>query len=165
MAMPSRINSSILEMRNEMSDPNGKPPETINEIMSKNVQTVTPDTLLKDVAKAMHQHDCGSILVVKEDRIVGIITDRDIALRCVAASHHPDKTTAAQVMTSDILYCRDSDSTDDVAKNMGRNKVRRLAVLDVNKRLVGIVTLGDLASHTNYLLCGEMLGKICREAA
>jgi len=140
-------------------------PKTINEIMNKDVEIVFPNALLTEVAQKMQKRDCGCVLVVKDDRIVGIVTDRDLALRCIAKSHDPAGTTADQVMSSEILYCRDTDSADAVTKNMGENKVRRLAVLDSNKRLVGIVTLGDLASHTNYKLCGEVLGEICRAVA
>lgn len=137
----------------------------IKDIMSKNVETVSPDTPLKDVAAKMMQRDCGCIIVAKDDRLVGMITDRDIALRCVAEGHHPAETTAAQVMSPQILYCRDTDSTDDVTKNMGENKVRRLAVLDAGKRLVGVVTLGDISKHSNYELIGKTLEIICVRAA
>ena len=136
----------------------------IKDIMSKNVEVVAPNAPLADVARKMQQRDCGCVLVVKEDRLVGMITDRDLALRCIAESHDPASTTAEQVMTPDILYCRDTDEADAVTRNMGENKVRRLAVLDDKKRLVGIVTLGDLASHSNHELCGEVLGQICRAA-
>jgi len=139
--------------------------KTIKDIMSKDVETVLPDAPLTEVAQKMQKRDCGCVLVAKDDRIVGIITDRDLALRCIAKSHDPAGTMAEQVMSTEILYCRDTDSADAVTKNMGENKVRRLAVLDLNKRLVGIVTLGDLASHTNHELCGEILGEICRDAA
>lgn len=138
--------------------------KTIKDIMSKNVEIVLPGAFLTEVAQKMQKRDCGCVLVVSNDRIVGIVTDRDLALRCIASSHDPAGTTAENVMTSDILYCRDTDKADAVTRNMGENKVRRLAVLDVDKKLVGIVTLGDLASHTNHALCGEMLGKICRAA-
>lgn len=148
-----------------MDNVENKNPRKVKEIMSKDVETVTPETVITEVANKMRRRDCGSILVVQDDRVVGMITDRDIALRCIADAHHPAEITAGQIMTPEILYCHDTDSADDVAQNMGDNKVRRLAVLDDKKRLVGVVTLGDLASHTNYLLCGEMLGKICREAA
>ncbi len=136
----------------------------IKDIMSKNVEIVSPDTLLHEVAQKMQQSDCGSILVGKDDRLVGVITDRDLALRCVAKSHDPAATKAEQVMTKEILYCRDSDEIEDVALNMTKNKVRRLPVLDKEKRLVGIVSLGDLASHStdhHYLICGKALGHIC----
>ena len=136
----------------------------IKDIMSKDVEVVPPDAPLHEVAQKMQQRDCGCVIVVKDDRLVGMITDRDIALRCVAKSHDPVTTQAKDVMSPEILYCMDTDNADDVARNMGENKVRRLPVLDANKRLVGIVTLGDLASNTNHTLCGEVLGTICRAA-
>lgn len=112
----------------------------------------------------MQKSDCGSILVAKDDRLVGVITDRDLALRCVAESHHPAETTAEQVMTKEILYCRDADEMEDVVQNMAKNKVRRLPVLDKDKRLVGIVSLGDMAANStdqHHLICGRALGYIC----
>lgn len=134
----------------------------IKDIMSKEVQVVSPDTLLQDVAKKMRQYDCGSILVAKDDRLLGIITDRDLALRCVAESHHPVERTAEQVMTAEILYCWDTDTAESVAQNMTQNKVRRLPVLDKDKRLVGIISLGDLAvNSTDHIVCGRALGFIC----
>lgn len=137
-------------------------PMQIKDIMSTDVQVVSPDTLLHEVAEKMLHRDCGSILVAKDDRLVGIITDRDIALRCVAANHHPASTTAEEVMTPETLYCRDTDDTDAVALNMTENKVRRLPVLDKDKRLVGIVSLGDLAvKSTDHIVCGRALGHIC----
>ncbi len=136
-------------------------PKLISDIMSRDVETVNADARLEDVARAMHKRDCGSVLVVKDERILGMLTDRDLAMRCIAATHDPANTTAAMVMTPDILYCRDTDNADDVARNMGKNKVRRLAVLNAEKKLVGIVTLGDISRHTNHQLCGEMLGAIC----
>lgn len=136
----------------------------IKDIMSKNVEIVAPETLLNDVAKKMQASDCGSVLVGKDDRLVGVITDRDLALRCVAASHDPAGTTAEQVMTKQILYCRDTDTLEDVALDMTKNKVRRLPVLDKSKRLVGIVSLGDLAANStdeHHRICGKALGHIC----
>lgn len=136
----------------------------IKDIMSKDVEVVSPETPLHKVAKKMQQRDCGCVVVVEDDRLVGMITDRDIALRCVAKSHDPVETTAEQVMSREMLHCMETDDADDVARNMGKNKVRRLPVLNAEKRLVGIVSLGDLASHTNYELCGQTLGTICRAA-
>lgn len=138
----------------------------IREVMSKNVEVVSPDTLLHEVAQKMQKSDCGSILVAKDDRLVGVITDRDLALRCVAKSHDPAQTKAEQVMTKEILYCRDGDEMEDVVQNMMKNKVRRLPVLDKDKRLVGIVSLGDMAANStdqHHLICGRALGYICAE--
>jgi CBS domain-containing protein len=134
----------------------------ISEIMSKDVEVVAPETLLLEVVQKMQKRDCGSVVVAKDDRLVGMITDRDIAIRCIAKSHNPKETNAEQVMSSQILYCMDTDDADDVARNMGENKVRRMPVLNAEKRLVGIVSLGDLASHSNHQLCGETLGIICK---
>lgn len=136
----------------------------IKEIMSKNVEVVSPDTLIHEVARKMQQHDCGSVLVAEDDRLIGVITDRDLALRCVALSHDPASTKAEDVMTKQILYCMDTDELEDVAENMTINKVRRLPVLDKDKRLVGIISLGDMAAHStdaHHLMCGKALGHIC----
>lgn len=136
----------------------------IQEIMSRKVEVVEPETLLHEVAKKMQKSDCGSVLVAKDDRLVGVITDRDLALRCVAESHNPAETTAEQVMTREMLYCYETDQMEDVVLNMTRNKVRRMPVLDENKRLVGIVSLGDLAVHStdeHHRICGKALGDIC----
>lgn len=134
----------------------------IKDIMNRNVEVVSPDALLFEVARKMQQSDCGSVLVAENDRLIGIITDRDLALRCVAESHHPAETKAEKVMTKEMLYCRDSDEMENVALNMVKNKVRRLPVLDKDKRLVGIVSLGDLAvNSTDHLICGKALGHIC----
>lgn len=138
----------------------------IKDIMSKNVEVVSPETLLHEVAKKMLKSDCGSVIVAHEDRLVGMITDRDLALRCVAASHDPAATKADQVMTKEVLYCRDTDELEDIALNMTENKVRRLPVLDKDKRLVGIISLGDLAVHStdnHHRICGKALGDICSE--
>lgn len=134
----------------------------IKDIMSTDVETVTPETPLFEVAQKMQSRDCGCVIVVKDDRLVGMITDRDLAIRCVAAEHDPASTNAGLVMSPEILYCYETEDADAVAKNMAENKVRRLPVLNQEKRLVGIVSLGDLASHTNHELCGMVLGEICR---
>lgn len=136
----------------------------IKDIMSKEVEIVSPEDLLHEVARKMQKRDCGCVIVVKNERLVGMITDRDIALRCIAECHDPSVTKASQVMSPEILYCMETDEQDDVVRNMAKNKVRRLAVLNALKNLVGIISLGDLASHTNHELCGETLGKICRAA-
>jgi len=134
----------------------------IKDIMSKDVQIVSPETRLHDIAKKMQLRDCGSVLVAKDDRLLGVITDRDLALRCVAESLLPEQATAEQVMTREILYCRETDDIETVALDMTKNKVRRLPVLDKDKRLVGIVSLGDLAvNSTNPMACGKALGHIC----
>jgi len=136
----------------------------VKDIMSKNVEIITPDATLCEVAKRMQQRGCGSVLVSVNERLVGVITDRDIALRCVAESYKPAQTKAEQIMTKKIMYCYETDEIEEVANNMMRAEIRRLPVLNNDKRLVGIVSLGDLAAHGKedlFMICGKALGHIC----
>jgi len=136
----------------------------IKDVMSEDVEIVSPETSISEIAKKMAQRDCGCVIVAKNDRLVGVVTDRDIALRCVAKGQDPQKATAEQVMSPKILYCREQDDADAIVKNMGQNAVRRLPVVNADKRLVGIVSLGDLAASANAQLCGQTLGDICRSS-
>jgi CBS domain-containing protein len=116
----------------------------ITELMSSDIQVVSPNTLLQEVAKKMRRRDCGCVLVTQNDKLVGMITDRDIAIRVAAEIPNPAGITAGEVMSSEILYCCDTDEVEDVARNMYLNKVRRLVVLNDQKHLVGVVSLGDI---------------------
>ncbi len=137
----------------------------IKNIMSKDVESVSPDTPLHEVAHKMRARDCGCVIVSKDDKLFGIITDRDIAIRCVAEERDPKGTKAEQVMSVELLYCHESDEATDVAQKMSQNKVRRLVVLDDEKRMVGIVSLGDLAmASDDHNICGTALSIICHPA-
>jgi CBS domain-containing protein len=130
----------------------------ISKIMSSKVQIANPNQSIKEVAKLMAQCDCGALPVGDNDRLVGVITDRDIAVRAVAAGKSPD-TPVRDIMTKEVLYCFEDDDHDAVATNMGEVKVRRLPVLDAKKRLVGIVSLADIAvrngpQSSGAALCG-----------
>lgn len=115
----------------------------IHTCMSSDVQTVSTDTPLRAVGQSMAAHDLGSIPVSENDRLIGMITDRDIAVRGIGRGLGPD-ANASEVMSKEVLYCRAQDEVDDVLQNMGENQVRRLPVVDDDKRLVGIVSIGDL---------------------
>jgi CBS domain-containing protein len=117
----------------------------VREAMTKDVRLATPGQTIRDAARLMSECDAGILPVGENDRIVGMISDRDIALRAVAKGLGPE-TPVREVMSKDqVLYCFEDDDVDDVAKNMGEVKVRRLPVVDRNKRLVGIISLGDVA--------------------
>ena len=116
----------------------------VSEVMSSDVKVASPDQSIRDAARQMAQLDCGSLPVGENDRLVGMITDRDIAIRAVAAGKSPD-TKVRDVMSTEVKYCFDDDDIDDVASNMADIKVRRLPVVNRDKRLVGIVSLGDIA--------------------
>ncbi len=117
----------------------------VSEIMSHETVTVAPDTPIAKVAELMRDKGIGFVPVGENDKLVGTITDRDLVTRFLANGEDPSQAKAGDVMTDDLLYCRSSDQIEDVAANMGNQQVRRLPVVDDDKRLVGIVSLGDLA--------------------
>ncbi|MDF2973951.1 MAG: inosine-5-monophosphate dehydrogenase [Microvirga sp.] len=116
----------------------------VSEVMTRDVQLIEPIQTIREAAKLMAELDAGIMPVREGDRLVGMITDRDIAVRAVAQGRGPD-TSVREVMTDDVKYCYEDDDTDDVARNMADIQVRRLPVLTRDKRLVGIISLGDMA--------------------
>src|SRR4051812_45760341 len=110
---------------------------TVSEVMTTNVKIAAPDQTLQQVAGMMADLDAGVIPVRDRDRLVGMVTDRDIVVRAVAQGLPPD-TQVQQVMTKEIKYCFDDDNVEEVARNMADIKVRRLPVMNHDKRLVGI---------------------------
>ena len=119
----------------------------ISEVMTTDVETVSPDQTAREAAKFMLRAEAGSIPVTEGERVIGMITDRDIAVRGVAEGRGPD-TPVRDLMTDHIICARQDDNVDDVAQRMSQQQVRRLPVLDENERLIGIVSLGDLARES-----------------
>ena len=119
----------------------------VKSSMHKGVEWVSPDTPVKALANTMREHDIGAIPVGENDRLVGMVTDRDTTVRAVADGKNISSLTARDVMTTGIVWCRDSDDVSHAANVMQSKQVRRLPVIDKNKRMVGILSLGDL-SHT-----------------
>lgn len=117
----------------------------IREIMSPDVRIASPQDTLQRAAQLMEEMDCGILPVGEGDRLVGMVSDRDITLRAVARGKAPDKCTVGEVMSRDIKYIYDDETLEDATRNMGDLQIRRLPVLDRKKRLVGIVSLGDIA--------------------
>ena len=133
----------------------------VSDIISRDVEVVSPETTVTHIAMAMKDRNCGSIPVVEHDRLVGMVTDRDIVVRCIAAGVDPDITTARDIMSPGIKYCYSDQPVEEVARNMGDIKVRRLPVVNREKKLVGIVSLGDLAIVCeDDSVCGEVLEHI-----
>jgi len=120
----------------------------VREAMSRGVRLVSPSDPIREAALIMREIDAGSVPVGEDDRLVGMITDRDITVRAVAEGQGPD-TPVREVMTAEILYCFEDDELDDVCEKMADQQIRRLPVLNESKRLVGIVSLGDLARKTD----------------
>jgi CBS domain-containing protein len=120
----------------------------ICDVMTKDVQLASPTQTIRQAALLMSQCDCGVLPVADKDSLVGMITDRDIAVRAVAAGKGP-KTQVREVMSSEVLYCFEDQELDEVADNIADIKVRRLPVINREKRLVGILSLGDMARRAN----------------
>jgi CBS domain-containing protein len=118
----------------------------VREIMSQDVTIITPDDTLQRAAKLMADIDAGVLPVGENDRLVGMLTDRDITVRAVAQGKAPDQCRVRDVMSSEIKFVFEDDSVDDAARKMSELQVRRLPVLNPDKRLVGIVSLGDIAA-------------------
>lgn len=119
----------------------------VSEVMTSDVQTVSADQTAREAASFMLRAEAGSIPVCEGDRVIGIITDRDIAVRGVAEGRGPD-TPVRELMSDGIICARDDEDVADVAHRMSEQQVRRLPVLDSEDRLCGIVSLGDLARET-----------------
>ncbi|HTN30867.1 MAG TPA: CBS domain-containing protein [Pseudomonas sp.] len=117
----------------------------ISEVMTHDVQTILPEQSIQEAASMMQRIDSGALLVHQGERLVGMITDRDIAIRAVAQGMSPD-TPVRQVMSSGIRYCFDDEDVQHVAQNMADIQMRRLPVLNREKRLIGVVSLGNIAS-------------------
>ena len=117
----------------------------VSDVMTREVKIASPDDLLQHAAQLMEQNDFGMLPVGENDRLVGTLTDRDITVRAVARGLSPQQCKVREVMSPDVKYVYEDESLEDVARNMSQLQVRRLPVLDRKKRLVGIVSLGDLA--------------------
>ena len=130
-----------------------------NTAMTRNVQLVSPDQTIREAAQLMAEIDAGSLPVGENDRLVGMITDRDIAIRAVAEGKSPD-TKIREVMTQEMLYCFDDQDLDEVSRNMAKNQVRRLPVINHSKRLVGILSLGDLARKEDPAEVGRTMSRV-----
>ena len=120
----------------------------VSDVMTRDVQTVRPDTTTQEAANFMLREDAGSMPVSDGDRLIGMITDRDIAVRGVAKGYGPE-TPVRDLMTDEIICAREDDDVEDVASKMSNAQVRRMPVIDENERPCGSVSLGDLAREAD----------------
>ena len=137
----------------------------VSECMTQNVRVANPTETLQEAARAMADIDAGFLPVGENDKLIGIITDRDIAIRGVGCGCAPD-ARIREVMSEDVKYCYADDDVEDILDNMAEQQVRRLPVVDRDKRLVGIVSIGDLAAHSREAAhTGKALGDIARPSS
>jgi CBS domain-containing protein len=127
------------------------------EAMHKGVEWVPPDTPVATVARKMLEQDIGAIPIGENDRLIGMVTDRDITLRAVANGKDASSLAARDVMTEGIVWCRDIDEVNQAVDVMQRKQVRRLPVIDQNKRMVGILSLGDISHAASKRTAAEVV--------
>lgn len=128
----------------------------VADVMTRGVRVVEESTTLRDAAVLMRDHDVGSLPVNRGDSLVGMVTDRDIVVRGLAGGLGSD-ATVAQVMSEGVKYCFEDDDVESVASNMASLQIRRIAVLSREKRLVGIVSLANIASANDLSATDDLL--------
>jgi CBS domain-containing protein len=131
----------------------------VREAMTGDVRLTDPDRSIREAAEMMADQDIGALPVGENDRLVGMITDRDIAVRAVARGLDPD-TKIREVMSQEVMYCFDDEELDDATQHMGDTKVRRLPVLNRDKRLVGIISISDLTRREGAEQIGKAIADI-----
>lgn len=132
----------------------------VSEVMASNVQMIGRADSLETAARLMREHDIGCVLVGSEGKLEGMLTDRDIVLRAIAGERPLNQLTAADAMTANPIWCRADDTIKQAAVIMEDKRVRRLPVLDFQNRIVGVVSLGDICTHTSHRLAGELIEEV-----
>ena len=132
----------------------------VKDVMHRGVTWVEPVTSIREIAQMMRDADIGSVPVGENDRLVGIVTDRDIICRGIANSADCNGLTARDVMSKPIIYCRADDELEYALRIMEKNRIRRLPVIDENKRLAGILALGDISEIGGQEMAGEVMRSV-----
>jgi CBS domain-containing protein len=132
----------------------------VKDAMHQGAEWVEPQTPIDEIARKMRDLDIGAIPVGENDRLIGMVTDRDIACRAVANGTDPGKLTARDVMSKGILYCRETEDLEDAMRIMEQKQVRRLPVINDRKRMVGMLSLGDIADAASHELSGEVIAAV-----
>jgi CBS domain-containing protein len=135
---------------------------SVRNVMTPNPTTVEPSTPVAEVARVMKREDVGSVPVVESDRLMGTVTDRDIALRVVAEGKDPESTTVSDIASTDLVTIDPQQSLDEALRLMAQHQVRRLPVVEEDGRLVGIVAQADVAQQGSDARTGEVVQQISR---
>lgn len=120
--------------------------QQVSQIMNRNVRVISPDTSVRQAAQEMKSLDVGALPVCDGERLIGMLTDRDIAVRSVADNKEPQNTKVSDIMSPEVVWCFDDASTEEVAAKMADHQVRRIPVVNRQKKLVGVVAMADLAT-------------------
>ncbi len=129
----------------------------VKDAMHAGATWIDPDAQISDVAERMRKEDVGAMPVGENDRLIGMITDRDIVVRGLSGKLDPLQLTARDVMSEPIIYCHANEELEDAVRIMERKQIRRLPVIDEHRRMVGILSLGDVAARAAPSLCAETL--------
>jgi CBS domain-containing protein len=133
----------------------------VKDVMHKGVDWVSPDTPVTELAKLMRDHDIGAIPIGENDRLIGMVTDRDVVCKGLAQDNFdPRNAMARDVMTTEIHCCREDDDLAKAVRHMEQLKVRRLPVISKNKRMIGILSLGDLSHSASADLLSECIKSV-----
>lgn len=132
----------------------------VSELMTKNPATAMPTSGLSEVAKMMRDCDCGAIPVVENDKVVGVITDRDITIRVVAENKNVQDVKVSDVMSKQVYTAKENDDVRDVANQMEKHKVRRVPVVDDQGKCIGIVSQADIALNTTDRTTADLVQKV-----
>jgi len=132
----------------------------VKNAMHKGAEWIAPETPVAQIAKKMRELDVGSLPVGENDKLIGMVTDRDITCRGVANGRDVGSLTARDIMTKGIFYCRDNEELDDALRIMESRKIRRLPVIDEKKRMVGMLSLGDISHAASHELSGELMAAV-----
>src|SRR4051812_38522677 len=130
----------------------------LKAVMNPEVAVIRPDVSLQEAARIMKERDIGSLPVCDEDRLVGMVTDRDLVIRGLSENRDPLKTLVKEVMSAPVIYCYEDQEVEDVARIMEVKKIRRVVILNREKRMVGIASVENLAE--NQALAGEVLASL-----
>lgn len=129
----------------------------VREAMHKRAEWCEPSTPVRELAKMMKAQDIGALPIGENDKLIGMVTDRDIAIRAVANGQDLSKVTARDVMSKKIIYCMEDEDIEDAIHVMEEKKVRRMPVINAQKRMVGMLSLGDISHAAGQSLSGELL--------
>jgi CBS domain-containing protein len=132
----------------------------VRDLMHTGVEWVAPTTPVPALAKLMRDSDVGAIPIGENDRLIGMVTDRDITVRAVANGRDVAKLTAADVMTKGVVYCRDFEDVDDAVRLMENKRIRRLPVINEQKRMVGMLSLGDISHAGSREFTAEVMQSV-----
>lgn len=132
----------------------------VKDVMNSKTKLAMPTTSLREAAEKMSREGIGFLPVGEDDRLQGTVTDRDIVVRGVSAGKDPETTSVNDVFTNDLVYCWEDQDVQEAVKMMGEHKIRRLPVIDSDKRFVGVISLGDIAQHLDKDTTGQVLSDV-----